>query len=86
MLVKRKRTMLKFKGFLLASLILFNGILKLVLCGYLGGRNKVKMEQLVGHVKAQVLSLLTYITTPNKGSRSKERHQPMAELEEAVPG
>ena len=78
--------MLKFKGFLLASLILLNGILKLVLCGYLGVRNKVKVEHLVGHVKVQVLSLLTYITTSNKGSRSKERHQAMAELEEAVPG
>lgn len=58
MLVKRKRTMFKFKGFLLASLILFNGILKLVLYGNLGGRNNVKMGQLVGHAKGQVLSLL----------------------------
>ena len=71
MLVKRKRTMFKFKGFLLASLILFNGILKLVLYGYLGGRNKVKMGQLVGHAKGQVLSLFTYITTPNKESRNR---------------
>lgn len=45
--------------------------LKLVLFGYLDGRNKVKIEQLVGLVKGQVFSLLTYITTSNKGCRKK---------------
>lgn len=48
----------------------------MVFFDYLYGRNKVKIEQVVGPVKEHVLSLLVHTTASNKGVEKsrKKRH------------